>query len=88
MHPEIQVDVRRGGSSRGIADARRNHADIGMVSRELSPAEQDLIAITIARDGIAVIVHRDNPITSLTNNQIAAIYTGDIRDWRDVGGAS
>ncbi|WP_372716449.1 phosphate ABC transporter substrate-binding protein [Novipirellula sp.] len=86
IHPGVRVDVRSGGSSRGIVGARRGNVDIGMVSRDLRSDEQDLTAFTIARDGIAVIVHRDNPITSLTNNQIAAIYNGDIKDWRDVGG--
>ncbi|GAA5505778.1 phosphate-binding protein PstS [Novipirellula caenicola] len=85
-HPNVRVDVQSGGSSRGIADTRRELVDIGMVSRELKSEEQDLISVAIALDGVAVIVHRDNPITSLTDNQIAAIYTGDIEDWRDVGG--
>ncbi|GAA4453544.1 phosphate ABC transporter substrate-binding protein [Novipirellula rosea] len=88
MHSEVRVNVQGGGSSRGITDARRGLVDIGMVSRDLKSEEQDLTAFTIARDGIAVIVHRENPITSLTNNQIAAIYTGDIKDWRDVGGTA
>ncbi len=88
MHSGVRVNVQGGGSSRGITDARRGLVDIGMVSRDLKSEEQDLTAFTIARDGIAVIVHRDNPITSLTNNQIAAIYTGDIKDWRDVGGTA
>jgi phosphate transport system substrate-binding protein len=86
-HPGVRVDVQTGGSSRGIADARRELADIGMVSRALKPDEQDLQAFTIARDGICIIVHQDNPVASLSNEQIIAIYTGHIGNWSEVGGS-
>ncbi len=86
LHPGVRVDVQTGGSSRGIADARRELADIGMASRDLKPDENDLLSFTIARDGICVIVHQENPIPSLTDQQIIAIYTGDIENWKDVGG--
>lgn len=85
-HPGARVDVQSGGSSRGVADARRDLADMGMVSRELKPEEQDLVAITIARDGVGVIVHADNPVRSLSNEQIVAIYTGKIQNWDEAGG--
>ena len=85
-NPGVRVDVQSGGSSRGVADARRDLADIGMVSRDLKPEEQDLVAVTIARDGIGVIVHGDNPVQSLSDDQIVAIYTGKIRNWNEVGG--
>jgi len=86
LHPEIRVDVQSGGSSRGIADARSGHADIGMASRALKPSESDLDATTIARDGVAMIVHQDNSIGALTATQVRAIYTGKITDWSEVGG--
>src|SRR6056297_146102 len=84
--PGVRVDVQSGGSSRGVADARRGLADIGMVSRDLKSEEQDLTAITIARDGIGIIVHRDNPVSSLTDAQIVAIYTDRIHRWDELGG--
>ncbi len=87
LHPGVRVDVQSGGSSRGVADARRGLADIGMVSRDLKTEEQDLKAYTIARDGICVIVHRDNPVASLTDDQIVAIYTDRINNWKEVGGS-
>ena len=62
LHPGVRIDVQTGGSSRGIADARRGTADIGMASRALKPGEEDLAAHTIALDGITVIVHKDNPV--------------------------
>ncbi len=86
LHPGVRVDVQSGGSSRGVADVRRGLADIGMVSRELKAKEQDLTAFTIARDGVCIIVHRDNPVTSLSDEQIVAIFTGRTRNWNDVGG--
>ena len=87
QNPGVRVDVQSGGSSRGIADARSRLADIGLVSRALKPDEQDLKSFTIALDGIGLIVHRDNPVQTLTDAQIVAIYTGRITNWRDVRGA-
>jgi len=85
-HPGVRVDVQTGGSSRGVIDARRGLADIGMVSRDLKPDESDLHAFTIARDGISMIVHQDNPVAAMRNEQIVAIYTGRTRNWKEVGG--
>jgi phosphate transport system substrate-binding protein len=86
LHPGIKIDVQAGGSSRGIADARQGLVQIGMVSRGQKPEENDLQWHTIARDGIAIIIHRDNPITTLTPEQIIAIYTGKQRQWDAFGG--
>jgi phosphate transport system substrate-binding protein len=88
LHPGIKIDVQAGGSSRGVTDARQGLAQIGMSSRGPKPEEQDLKWHTIARDGIAIIVHRDNPVKELTAEQIVAIYTGKQKQWRDVGGGN
>lgn len=85
--PDVQVDVQAGGSSRGIADVRRGLADVGMVSRALGPGEEDLVAFPLARDGIALVVHRDDPVGELSPEQVRAVWTGEIRKWREVGGA-
>lgn len=85
-HPGVRIDVQTGGSSRGIADARSGLADIGMASRALKADEADLRGAAIARDGIAVIVHADNPVQALSDAQIAELYTGALRNWKDVGG--
>lgn len=82
----VRVDVQTGGSSRGVADARRGLADIGMASRALKDDESDMHGFTIARDGICIIVHADNSIESLTDEQVVAIYTGQIENWSEVGG--
>ena len=86
LYPGVRVDVQAGGSSRGIADARSGAAQIGLVSRALKADERDLIAHTVALDGVGVIVHRSNAIASLSDAQIKAIYTGQLRHWREVGG--
>lgn len=86
LNPGTRVDVQSGGSSRGIADARSGAAQIGMASRALKPEEGDLKAFPIATDGIAIILNRSNPVASLTDDQIKAVYTGQIINWRDLGG--
>ncbi|MDT8385600.1 MAG: phosphate ABC transporter substrate-binding protein [Gammaproteobacteria bacterium] len=86
QNPGIRIDVQTGGSTRGVMDARAGLADIGMASRALKPKENDLTAHTIALDGIGIILHRDNPVVALSDQQIIAIYTGRITNWRKVGG--
>jgi phosphate transport system substrate-binding protein len=86
QNPGIQVDVQSGGSSRGVNDARVGLADIGMASRALNPDEQNLKNFVIALDGVSVILHKSNPVQSLTDAQIIGIYTGEIKNWKEVGG--
>ena len=86
QNPGMRIDVQSGGSSRGVADARSGLADIGMMSRALKPEENDLVAHTVAMDGIGVIVHSSNSVKSLTDEQIKAIYTGRITNWKGLGG--
>lgn len=87
-HPNTRIDVQTGGSSRGIADVRRGLSDIGMVSRALKDKEGDLSAFSVARDGVGIILHEDNPVSRLSQDQIIDIYTGKIRNWSSVGGAN
>lgn len=86
QHPGSTISVRMGGSGRGVSAVRDGSAQIGMVSRALNEAEKDLYGIPIARDGVAVIVHRDNPVRAVTQAQLAGIYTGAIGNWRQLGG--
>jgi phosphate transport system substrate-binding protein len=85
-HPDVRVDVQTGGSSRGIADARTGVANIGMASRSLKEEEKDLQAFAIARDGIGIILHKENSLKSLSNQQVIDIYTGKINNWQQVSG--
>lgn len=86
LNPKVRVDVQTGGSSRGVADARQGLADIGMVSRAMKDDERDLHAFPVARDGVCIILHKDNPVQALTDEQIVAIYAGRITNWKGVGG--
>jgi phosphate transport system substrate-binding protein len=87
LHPDIRIDVQTGGSSRGLKDARTGLADIGMVSRALKEEENDLTPYLIGIDGVAMIVHADNPIKELSRQQIIDIYVGRINNWSELGGA-
>jgi phosphate transport system substrate-binding protein len=84
--PDVRVDVQAGGSSRGITDVRNGVAEVGMISRALKPDESDLGHTLVARDGVSMIVHRDNPIPGLSKAQLVDIYTGKITNWSQLGG--
>lgn len=86
IRPGVQIEVQMGGSSRGIDDVMKGKADIGMASRALTNKESGLYSFAIARDGICLVVHKDNPVRSLTNRQVRDIYTGKIDNWSRVGG--
>lgn len=86
LNPQVVIGVEAGGSGRGVADARSGKADIGMVSRKLGPGEEDLFAITVARDGAALTVHGDNPVKTLGRSDVVEILTGRITGWKAVGG--
>jgi len=87
-HPGVEVAVQAGGSSRGIADARRGTADIGMSSRALHAGEkQGLDQHPFARDGVALILHSRNPVTALQSSDVVGLFTGKIESWQNLGGA-
>jgi phosphate transport system substrate-binding protein len=90
QHADTSILVSGMGSSAGIEAVGVTHtADIGTTSRELKDDETqlDLDMIPIANDGIAVIVHPDNPINGLSTNEIRQIFAGRITNWSQVGGA-
>lgn len=86
LHPGVSFDIRSGGSNQGIADARSGKADIGMASKSL-PEDKDLVGIAIARDGGAILLHRDNPVAQLSDEQVRAIFAGTLKNWKAAGGA-
>jgi phosphate transport system substrate-binding protein len=86
VYPGVKVAVQGGGSSAGIQAAMNKTCDIGMSSRKLKPEEKSLQTFLIALDGIAVIVNRDNLVRDLTMDQIRRIFTGEISNWRMLGG--
>lgn len=77
------------GSGSGITAVSEGRCDIGLSSRALKDEEkaQGLKETVLALDGIAVIVNPENKVEDLTVEQIAKIYTGEITNWKDVGGA-
>jgi phosphate transport system substrate-binding protein len=86
-HPGVRIEVQSGGSSRGITDATSGIADLGMVSRALKEDEASkLTAHLLARDGVCVIVHRDNPVDALDRAQLIDIYTKKVGNWSAFGG--
>lgn len=76
------------GSGSGITAVAEGRCDIGLSSRGLKEEEraQGLTETLLALDGIAVIVHPDNSVGDLTLEEIAGIYRGEIRNWKEVGG--
>ena len=94
IHPEADISVRGGGSGVGIAALIDGTCDIANASRPMKTKELkkarakgiNPFETVIARDGIAVVVHPSNPITSITTEKLKAIYAGEISNWRDLGG--
>lgn len=76
------------GSGSGITAVQEGRCDIGLSSRELKAEEKEsgLKGTVLAYDGIAIIVNPENPVTDLTLETIAKIYTGEITNWSQVGG--
>lgn len=87
-HPHSHIYVQGGGSTAGIEAVRTSAAHIGMSSRSLLPDEEDLFAVTVAKDAIAIIVNIKNPISDLSLEQIRDIFAGKIRNWSELGGES
>ena len=76
------------GSGSGIKAVQEGRCDIGLSSRDLKAEEKEagLGATVLAYDGIAIIVNPENPVSDLGLETIAKIYTGEITNWKDVGG--
>ncbi|WP_058486575.1 phosphate ABC transporter substrate-binding protein [Defluviitalea phaphyphila] len=88
VEPGITVNVQGGGSSTGIKDANAGTVDIGNASRELKEEEKEwgLTEHVLAYDGIAVVVHPENPVSDLDKETINKIFRGEIKNWKEVGG--
>jgi phosphate transport system substrate-binding protein len=84
--PDVRINVQTGGSSRGISDVKKDISNIGMVSRALKENEKEFFSFQIALDGVCVIINKENPVKSLSDQQIVDIYKKKIINWKDVGG--
>lgn len=93
-NPDIEVSVTGGGSGTGIAALLNGTTDICAASRKIKYKESELALqkniypheIAVAKDGIAVVVHPDNPVSQLTLEQLGKIFTDPSVRWNDVGG--
>lgn len=94
LHPEVRISVTGGGSGTGIAALINGTVDLANASREIKDVEAEAarrngiepVEYVVALDAIAVVVNPSNPVDRLTIPQIADIYTGEITNWREVGG--
>ncbi|PKQ17452.1 MAG: phosphate ABC transporter substrate-binding protein [Actinobacteria bacterium HGW-Actinobacteria-7] len=87
-NPGTSVLVSGQGSSAGIEAVMTGTSEIGSSSRDLKPEEEGkgLVDTPIAFDGIAVIVNPSNPISGLTVEQLRAIFSGEVSNWKQLGG--
>jgi phosphate transport system substrate-binding protein len=88
-HPKIRITVEGGGSGIGVQKVGEGLADIGNTGRPLSEAEiakYGLKSYPFALDGVAVVVHPENPVSGLSTQQVKDIFAGTIQSWQAVGG--
>lgn len=83
QNPNATIKIQQSDSTTGMTSAIDGVCDIGMASRELKDSEtaKGLKSTVIATDGIAVIVNNGNTVSSLTSEQVKAIYTGSQTEW-------
>ena len=89
MNPDVTFTYNPTGSGSGITAVSEGRCDIGLSSRALKDEEKEsgLTETVLAYDGIAIIVNPENTISDLSVEDIAKIYTGEITNWKDLGGA-
>ena len=89
MNPDVTFTYNPTGSGSGITAVSEKRCDIGLSSRALKDEEKNngLTETVLAYDGIAIIVNPENKIDDLSVEDIAKIYTGEITNWKDLGGA-
>ncbi len=93
-HPHINVSISGGGSGNGIKAMIDGTTDIAQSSRWIRPQEVKQavdngkypVPFAVALDAIIPVVHPSNPVNNLSGDQLKAIYEGNIRNWREVGG--
>jgi phosphate transport system substrate-binding protein len=94
LRPDVRIAVTGGGSGTGIAGLINGTVNIANASRQMKPTERETaeanritpVEHIIASDAIAVVVHPSNPVDQLTLQQLAAIFSGRITNWLEVGG--
>lgn len=86
VNANVTVEINTSDSSTGVSSAIEGTCDIGMASRALKDTEtaEGVKEVTIAKDGIAVIVNNNNPVEDLTTETVKNIYVGDILTWSEI----
>lgn len=91
----VEIDFKGGGATKGIREVTDHKVDIGGTCRHVLENRQTMMTvpeeryarlIPVAWDALVVIVHKDNPIDNITRDQIRALYTGKITNWKELGG--
>jgi len=94
-HPDVAISISGGGSGNGIKALIDRTTDIANSSRTIKPEEAEQakakgaspVEFIVAYDCIVPVVHAQNPLTNITLDQLKAIYKGEIRNWKEIGGA-
>lgn len=93
IHPEIYIEYDGGGSGLGILALRQQETDIALVSRSLTVDElKQIDTVNLFRsrilgyDGLSIVVNLSNPVKKITLQQLQGIYSGQIKNWKEVGG--
>lgn len=85
FNENVDITIEATDSTSGLTAAMQSACDWGMASRDLKEYEKELLEYkTIARDGVAVIVNENNPVDSLTLEQLKEIYSGEAQEWEDI----
>lgn len=94
-NPGVMISIKGGGSGTGIAALINGTVDYATASREMKDEEKtaasaggvDPVETEVAKDGIAVVVNPANTVAGLSSDQLGQIYRGEVKNWKDVGGA-
>lgn len=95
QHPGANISVAGGGSAVGIAALINKETDIANSSRKMKQEEfdkarengLDVREFVLARDGLSIVVHPENPVSKFSMEQLGGIFKGTITNWKEVGGA-
>ena len=88
-NPKLAITIAGGGSGQGVKQVTAGLVQIGNTGRALSAEEQQaggLVTFPFAVDGVAVVVHPDNPVVALTTQQVRQVFAGKVTNWQDLGG--
>ncbi len=86
-HPLVRINVIAAPTEQVLADTRQGLADLGFLGRALRPDETGLHGTPLGRDGIAFVVHRDNPVPRLSETLLVGLLSRVYTNWKDVGGS-